>query len=109
MTKITPESVREWLSRLKPCGRAGLTFEFANDLAQAYLALAEQREWRPMNTAPTSNGHLAFMAFVPGHGCVVCHALPGGIIVNHSGKSGDRRVYKATHWMPLPQPPGGAE
>jgi len=59
-------------------------------------------EWQPIETAPMSNGSYPFLAHIPGHGQCVCARSVSGVVYS---KSGDRTIYKATHWMPLPAPP----
>lgn len=67
--------------------------------AQADADVVER--WQPIETAPVSNGSETFLAFVPGHGCVVCYKVPGATYSN----SNHRRIMKASHWQPLPAPP----
>jgi hypothetical protein len=59
-------------------------------------------EWQPIDTAPISNGSNAFLVHITGHGASVCYAGAARFI--YSVATG-KRVHRATHWMPLPEPP----
>ena len=59
-------------------------------------------EWQDISTAPISNGSKAFLAYITGHGISVCYAGAGRFIY---GVQSGKRIYRATHWMPLPTPP----
>ena len=67
-------------------------------------------KWRPIETAPKKG---KFMVWIPATN-LPWPAYAGGdwIYSNSHGalnEMQDGRVLKATHWMPLPEPPSSAE
>lgn len=74
----------------------------AIDRAEKAEEALRKSEWQPIDTAPTSNGSVAFLAFIPGHGQCVCARSVLGRVYSISG---GRVVHKATHWTHLPSPP----
>jgi hypothetical protein len=60
-------------------------------------------EWQDISTAPTSNGSLTFLAYVPGHGPIVAFRYPSGDV--HSASGSMVKLPRATLWQHLPEPP----
>lgn len=80
-----------------------------------YRVLTAKCAWQPIDSAPKDG--TSVLLFVPPRGCLIGH------FVNHQefdhGKLTRNRAYWAisalfffdpspTHWMPVPDPPGGA-
>lgn len=66
------------------------------------LDIAEKSGWKPIDTAPISNGCNPFLAYIMGHGSHVCYRTKDDIILSSSD---GKQIHRATHWSPLPKPP----
>lgn len=60
------------------------------------------RGWQPIETAPISNGHDRFLAYIIGHGCCVCFKTKGGVLISSSS---GKQIHAASHWQLLPIAP----
>lgn len=59
-------------------------------------------EWQPIETAPRDNER--FLAWSKDNECFVVARIMRGKLVN-SWDHQSLQHHKATHWMPLPEPP----
>jgi hypothetical protein len=99
-----------------PCGAWQAIQTLADRIEALEAQLAESRaglaQWQPIETAPKDGG--SFLAWVPENKCVFCVVWREDIEYPWGGDlaifGGDIRDFlkRATHWMPLPPPPGAA-
>ncbi len=80
----------------------GLVDTYAD--AVAADAVRNHNPWRPIETAPKSNGSKTFLVYITGHGSCVAFRGEDGRIYNASkGFMGE--IFKPTHWKHLDAPP----